>query len=82
MAWDVGDLEQGFIGGINFLQAAYMERGQLYGTIIDLMLQTGIEEIELDYTTFEDKRKEYYVSFLPADEQDKVIVKLRRKEDG
>lgn len=73
------EIENKIVEFMEFLKFIYVERGQLYGAVINLMLYTGQDEVELDFSTFQEMRNKYYIIFLPSEEEQKLTVKLMKE---
>jgi hypothetical protein len=79
--YDLGDPYEKYGEFIKFLQFAYLERAQLYATIITLLLLFERNEVEIDFTTFEDIGEKYHAAFTKSEKDGYILLKLLRHEE-
>jgi hypothetical protein len=81
-AWE-DDVLRGFDWISKFSEFVKKERGQLYGTIIYLMISNNLEEIELpNIDTFLKYQSDYYIQFVEEDGKFKARLIMQEDNSG
>ena len=75
------DIVRGFDTTIRLYNVVLNERAQLYGSLIQVMLQNNVQYFELPMEDAKSIGEKYYILFTPNDDKTILSVELKEQEE-